>query len=480
MQNGWALEHASAELQNDNEIVLAAVSQNGDALQYASAELQNDRDFVLAAVLQNGWALEHASAELQNDREIVLAAVSQNGYALYYASAELQNNRDIVLAAVSQDGHSLEFASAEFKNDRNIVLAAVSSEHYLQSPYSPRIKILNHISEQLKESYFYNYLKLIAVKFDIDEFNTYILSRRPIQAEPIAPFIDIIKSCIEECDIERLLWLLQHYAQNITYSESNEKFIYQEPSDISSAWNGYHLAILTAIELNQPEIIQHLLEHTQWQTCRAYDDPFLIKLFSALQNSEISNTNPLIYTKIFKKIEQSILSPKFVISEIPTNLVTLITTGITILEHNQDTCVEQNSLSMLHDIHTDIIFIKNQLLIIKEPEKDNFKISQWQYKPLIPLLEKFSVHIIDFIDKHSSIHHQNSQPIQHIPEKIAAVKQHLKSYSVQISRIHSPSTLVGKHLVQKSILAFARPTAPAKRKNQDNDTDGCKRPKLSI
>jgi hypothetical protein len=45
---------------------------------------------VLEAVKNNGWALGHASEELQGDREVVLAAVKQNGEALQYASEELQ------------------------------------------------------------------------------------------------------------------------------------------------------------------------------------------------------------------------------------------------------------------------------------------------------------------------------------------------------------------------------------------------------
>ena len=59
------------------------------ALWYASAELQADREVVLAAVQQDGYALQYASAGLQADREVVLAAVQQNAVALRYASAQL-------------------------------------------------------------------------------------------------------------------------------------------------------------------------------------------------------------------------------------------------------------------------------------------------------------------------------------------------------------------------------------------------------
>ena len=75
-------------------IILFAFSQDGRALLSASKQLQNDREIVLAAVTQDGYALEFAS----NDREVVLAAVTQNGEALEYASEDLKRDREIVEA----------------------------------------------------------------------------------------------------------------------------------------------------------------------------------------------------------------------------------------------------------------------------------------------------------------------------------------------------------------------------------------------
>ena len=64
-QNGYALGHASKELQSDREIVAAAVAQNGSALRYASKYLQSDREIVAAANAQNGSAQQHLSVHLQ-------------------------------------------------------------------------------------------------------------------------------------------------------------------------------------------------------------------------------------------------------------------------------------------------------------------------------------------------------------------------------------------------------------------------------
>ena len=47
---------------------------------------------------QNGRALQHASAELKADKEVVLAAVAQYGGALQHASAELRANKEVAAA----------------------------------------------------------------------------------------------------------------------------------------------------------------------------------------------------------------------------------------------------------------------------------------------------------------------------------------------------------------------------------------------
>ena len=73
----YALQHASDTLKADREVVLEAIRDYDDgfgdgegALQYADESLGADREVVLEAVKQNGYALEYASEELQNDPEL--------------------------------------------------------------------------------------------------------------------------------------------------------------------------------------------------------------------------------------------------------------------------------------------------------------------------------------------------------------------------------------------------------------------------
>ncbi|MDR1323448.1 MAG: DUF4116 domain-containing protein [Candidatus Margulisbacteria bacterium] len=84
-------------------------------LYYASPELQNDREIVLAAVKQDGFALEYASPALQKDKEIILAAVKSSGAVLKFA--EIKNNPDIVLIVMSTLKNPLSVFSKETAPD---------------------------------------------------------------------------------------------------------------------------------------------------------------------------------------------------------------------------------------------------------------------------------------------------------------------------------------------------------------------------
>mmetsp|Transcript_58165 Transcript_58165/g.138458 ORF Transcript_58165/g.138458 Transcript_58165/m.138458 type:complete len:188 (+) Transcript_58165:75-638(+) len=62
-------------------------------------------------------ALAFASSEIQDDADVVLAAVKQDGRALQFASTRLRSDRGIVTAAIEQDWRALEFASSELQEE---------------------------------------------------------------------------------------------------------------------------------------------------------------------------------------------------------------------------------------------------------------------------------------------------------------------------------------------------------------------------
>eukprot|EP00971_Amphidinium_carterae_P221287 4393022-Amphidinium_carterae.2 len=92
--------------QNANSLAMRSLL-TGRKPSYAWSD---NRNTALEVVKENGYKLEFASEELQNDREVVLAAVSQCGKALCYAAEELMRDREVVLTAVSQNGDALRHA----------------------------------------------------------------------------------------------------------------------------------------------------------------------------------------------------------------------------------------------------------------------------------------------------------------------------------------------------------------------------------
>jgi len=88
------LSLVSTELQNDGEVVLAAVRQCSSALQYASIELRGSKEVVLEAAQNHDCScscckdlhpLQFASDTLRADKEVVMVAVQHSALALRYA-----------------------------------------------------------------------------------------------------------------------------------------------------------------------------------------------------------------------------------------------------------------------------------------------------------------------------------------------------------------------------------------------------------
>ena len=102
-------------------------------------ECRANRDIVLAAAMQTAGALQHASAALKIDREIVMvtqefdnadypsvvAKIAQQGAALQHLSVDLRANREVVMVAGKQSGRVLQHALVELRANHEIVLAVV-------------------------------------------------------------------------------------------------------------------------------------------------------------------------------------------------------------------------------------------------------------------------------------------------------------------------------------------------------------------
>lgn len=225
----------ATELKKDKDIVLTAIKKNCFAFAYASPQLQNDPE-VLAAAINNqekrqeflspkksnklrGVVDDNIMDELNvevynhiysplawtpkfsNDSKLVLAAVRKNGLALEYASKELQNNPDIVLAAVRENGTALKFASKEIRDNRRYVLEGLKTTKDAFEVASSRIKkhdeelieIYKYLTEDnyslekltyninFKNDFVYNTIKSIIINSGIKKCNA-ILNRKNVNS----------------------------------------------------------------------------------------------------------------------------------------------------------------------------------------------------------------------------------------------------------------------------------------------------------
>lgn len=92
------------------------------------ARLIKDKDFMLKVVSSYGGALAHASEELRDDEEVVLAAIKPStGYAFKHASYRLREDINFGMKAISEQGMALEWANSQLRGDEKANLIALKS-----------------------------------------------------------------------------------------------------------------------------------------------------------------------------------------------------------------------------------------------------------------------------------------------------------------------------------------------------------------
>eukprot|EP00946_MAST-07B_sp_MAST-7B-sp1_P000339 g339.t1 len=112
------LQTASERVRNLKHVALAAVSRFGSPYEHVGEKMKRDRDVCRAAFRRFGMALQYAPDMIRDDAELVLMAVLQSkGGALSQASERLQNDNDMVRTALSMDGRSIASASSRFRTD---------------------------------------------------------------------------------------------------------------------------------------------------------------------------------------------------------------------------------------------------------------------------------------------------------------------------------------------------------------------------
>ncbi|HRW58162.1 MAG TPA: DUF4116 domain-containing protein [Chlamydiales bacterium] len=203
------LKSITSSLQDDKEVVLAAVKRKPSNIEFASERLQNDIDILRVAIsgyylqamkfitsretalamvklypqkffshanksfsddkdlmkigmrsMRKGWrCFIYASERLKDDDELVSIAIRQDGSALKYASERLRDDEETVLAAVKQDPEALKYASERLKEDKDVSLAAIELNRYALRFVKNKEAIIATIKKD------YNLWGLIGIKF---------------------------------------------------------------------------------------------------------------------------------------------------------------------------------------------------------------------------------------------------------------------------------------------------------------------------
>jgi len=111
LAGGNVVQHMSEDLRADRGIIACALQhvEPGDALEHASENLRNDRSMILRAVRKHGYLILQAPQHLQEDQEIMLSALSQPNVQVSVCcpccdggiviSDRLLRNREFLIAA---------------------------------------------------------------------------------------------------------------------------------------------------------------------------------------------------------------------------------------------------------------------------------------------------------------------------------------------------------------------------------------------
>ena len=162
LQLQWGYGKLSNGLQNDRVIMLQRLKLPSFESEYKNsaykvpAVFRNDKEVMIKIVSKSSRSLIHASAQLKNDRDVVLAAIQNKQpcapLAIEYASKKLKGDKKIVRVLLGH-GHGIKALSLlprSIQHDCNLVLRAIqwSSEECNES-----YETLSELAEEMLDDY---------------------------------------------------------------------------------------------------------------------------------------------------------------------------------------------------------------------------------------------------------------------------------------------------------------------------------------
>ena len=136
-KDGSALRVASQRVRANKNVVIEACRMIPSAILDADFDFRYDRDVVMACVesvkRRRGEVvdaeftpLKYTSEAIRAERDIVMLAVRQTPMALKYAGEKLRNEKGVVMHAISWHGMALKHAGPKLQGDIEVVIKAVS------------------------------------------------------------------------------------------------------------------------------------------------------------------------------------------------------------------------------------------------------------------------------------------------------------------------------------------------------------------
>ncbi len=125
------MKYVPREVENYEEIALAAVMSNSLEFEYIPTDLNNYPQIALEAVKSNEYNIYFVPTELENYPELLVEAIKGNSDVLEGVSGKIQNEMlkypEVIMSAVKCDGTNLAYIPKEMENYQQIALEAVKN-----------------------------------------------------------------------------------------------------------------------------------------------------------------------------------------------------------------------------------------------------------------------------------------------------------------------------------------------------------------
>lgn len=128
LKNGKVLlEDCSDDICDNEDCVIAALSNNFFQMKSMSDRLKNSKEFIMRIDVLD-IDPNFIGKALLDDEDIVKKLINKSGLNIYYVGEKFKNNKEYNLMAVKKSGHALSSLIDKYRDDKEIVLEAIRNK----------------------------------------------------------------------------------------------------------------------------------------------------------------------------------------------------------------------------------------------------------------------------------------------------------------------------------------------------------------